>query len=451
MLADLVAAIPDAYVGEDGLWRITFEIEAGQMENLFLAHQILLQDMFIQTASGVALERHGEQYKYPPKIGTNAEGTLTFEGEDGTYIPIGTEASYDPGGGIDALSFATIADGYIPTVGDPNPPTAVLNATAGNLNGTYEYKVTFISAIGETVASGESGAVVAVNQQANLSAIQVGGAGVIARRIYRAKNGSDDYRQIAQISNNTATTYTDNITDAVMTSGSAEPSVDTSRRVTLNAHASNVGVESNVAAGTITVLSSAPPTLTSVVNLVAFAKGSDPEDANEYRDRLLSFVQSPGTGSPADLKAQAEAVNGVESATVFENNPVPGTVTVRISGEGGSIPDAALVQLVQDTLDAYDLANITIIVTTFTPKVQAVTADVTLDGSFTLPDVTSSVQNAVLAYINSLPVGGTLRVAGLVDAIWGLNGITDVVITVPSANVTCTTSEKFTAGAVSVV
>jgi uncharacterized phage protein gp47/JayE len=450
MLADLVAAIPDAYVGEDGLWRITFEIEAGQMENLFLAHQILLQDMFIQTASGVALERHGEQYKYPPKLGTNAEGLLTFEGDDGTYIPIGAEASYDPGGGIDALSFTTIEDSFIPTVGDPDPPTAAVNATAGNLNGTYEYKVSFISASGETMASGESNAVVVVNQQVNLTAISVGGTGTSRRRIYRSKGGAP-YQQIAEIANNTATTYTDNITDAVMASGSAEPTIDTSRRVTLSAHARDVGIESNVAAGTITVLSNAPPTLTAVFNPVPFAKGSDPEDANEYRDRLLNFVQSPGTGSPADLKAQAEAVNGVESATVFENNPSPGYVTVRISGAGGSIPDATLVQLVQDTLDAYDLANITIVVTTFTPKVQPVTVDVTLDGTFTIADITGSVQNAVIAFINALPVGGTLRVAGLVDAVWGLNGITDVVITVPTGNVTCTTAEKFVAGAVSVV
>src|SRR5262245_40142130 len=261
MLADLVAAIPDAYVGEDGLWRITFEIEAGQMENLFLAHQILLQDMFIQTASGAALERHGEQYKYPTKLGTNAEGTLTFDGEDGTYIPIGSEAACDPGGGVDLLYFQTTQDGTIPMVGDPDPPTVALNATAGNLNGTYEYKIAYASATGETLCSGESDTVIAVNQQANLTAIPVGGAGVVARRIYRAKDGSGIFRRIAEIANNTATTYTDNITDAVMNSGALEQSVDSARRIILNASARDVGVESNVAVGTVTILSNAPPTL----------------------------------------------------------------------------------------------------------------------------------------------------------------------------------------------
>src|SRR5262245_42781043 len=451
MLADLAAAIPDAYIGEDGLWRITFEIEAGQMENLFLAHQILLQDMFIQTASGAALERHGEQYHYPTKLGTYSEGTLTFEGEDGTYVPIGAEAACDPGGGVDMLYFTTIQDGYVPNVGDPDPPTVALNATAGNLNGTYEYKIAYASATGETLASGESDTVITVNQQANLTAIPVGGPGVVARRIYRAKDGSGIFRRIAEIANNTATTYTDNITDAVMNSGAVEQTVDSAHRVILDANARNVGTESNVAIGTITILSNAPATLTTVNNEVAFTKGSDPEDTNEYRDRLLRYVQSPGTGSALDLQVQAEGIVGVESATVFENTPAAGQVTVRISGAGGSIPDATLVQAVQDTLNAYDYANILITVGTFTAKTQAVTIDVTLDGTFTLADVTPSVQNAVIGYINALPVGGTLRTAGIIDATFGLAGISDVVVTVPSANVTCTTSEKFVAGTISVV
>src|SRR5262245_33810117 len=91
MLAELIGAIPDACTGEDGTTRIIFEIDAGQLENCFLAHQILLEDMFITTASLTALQRHGQQYGVDMKIGTQAIGTLKFLGDGGTYIPIGTE------------------------------------------------------------------------------------------------------------------------------------------------------------------------------------------------------------------------------------------------------------------------------------------------------------------------------------------------------------------------
>src|SRR3954462_8440526 len=80
MVAQLVAAIPDAYTGEDGVSRITIEIESGQLVNLSLAHQLLLEDMFITTASATALSRHGGVYGLDMKLGTKSAGTLTFEG-----------------------------------------------------------------------------------------------------------------------------------------------------------------------------------------------------------------------------------------------------------------------------------------------------------------------------------------------------------------------------------
>src|SRR4051812_36494758 len=139
MVSELVAAIPDAYTGEDGVTRITIEIEAGQLENLYLAHQLLLEDMFVSTASANALQRHGTVYGMDLKLGTKSIGTLQFEGDGGTYIPIGTEVAYDPGSGLDVVYYNTTTDDTIPNPGDPTAPIAAINATAGNLNGIYEY------------------------------------------------------------------------------------------------------------------------------------------------------------------------------------------------------------------------------------------------------------------------------------------------------------------------
>ena len=84
MLAQLQAAITDVFVGEDGVIRILFEIQSAQLENLSLANQILLEDMFVQTASLTALKLHGQQYGIAMSEGALSQGFVRFSGDDGT-------------------------------------------------------------------------------------------------------------------------------------------------------------------------------------------------------------------------------------------------------------------------------------------------------------------------------------------------------------------------------
>lgn len=451
MLAQLVAGISDAYTGEDGTTRIIFEIEAGQFENLYLAHQLLLEDIFISTASYQALVRHGEQYGLSFMVGTPSLGILQFEGNGGTYVPIGTEVGYDPQNGLDVVYFLTTTDATIPNPGIPTAPTVAINVAAGNLNGSYEYVVTFVNASGETLPSAESIAINPVSQKADLSAIPIGGTGTTKRRIYRDKNGANNYRLVTEIADNVTTVFTDNVLDATVAAAAAVPTVDTAHRVVVNATSEQPGVEGNVAIGVITDLTNAPATLTGVTNPTAFTTGSDPEDTEDFRARLLTFIQNPETGSPGDLKAWAENVAGVGSATIFPNTPAAGQVTIRISASDGSVPSAPVIAAVQAAIDAKDIANIVNIVTSFTAVPTAVTADVTTSGTYVLADVTPSVTAAITNYINNLDVGATLYIAGLVDAIFGLPGIADVVITAPATNQTTAATSKRTPGAISVV
>ena len=455
MILEAQAAIPDVYVGEDGTINIIFTIEAGQFENAFLANQLLADDLFIHTASLVALQQYGVQYGLPIHIGTQALGTLRFEGDGGTYIPIGAEVGYDPGGGLEIVYFTTIEDGTISDPGDPDSPTVAINAVSGNLNGLYEYVVTFVTAGGETLPSDISNAVSPVNQQVNLTAIPIGGPGTTARNIYRDKNGAGNYRRVTQIANNTATTFTDNVTDATVAAGTTVPVDDSAHRIDLDAQASLPGVEGNVAIGTITELTNSPATLISVTNPVAFTGGSDQEDTEDYRQRLLARIRQPLTGSVSDIQSWVMGVDGVNSATVFPNDNMgtaaPGHVTVRISGPGGTIPGSDVVAAAQSTLDALGLAQIAYHVTTFTAVSTNVTVDVTLATGYLMSDVTAQVQTAVSNYINSLSIGGTLVIAGIIDAVFGLAGITDVVVTSPTSNQTTAATSKRTPGTISVV
>lgn len=114
----------------------------------------------------------------------------------------------------------------------PAAPTAALvsTPTPGNVNtGAHRYVVTFVTSTGETQAGTISAAVTvadsAVNGQVELSDIQIGGALVTARKIYRTAAGGTAYLLLATIANNTATTYTDNIADASL--GAGAPTTNT--------------------------------------------------------------------------------------------------------------------------------------------------------------------------------------------------------------------------------
>ncbi len=445
MLAALQSAVPEVYMGEDGVVRILFEVEAAQLENAFLANQLLLEELFPQTASPGALDLYGQTYGLDLKVGEKAIGELTWTGGGATDIPIGTIAAASLGAGADLIQFLTTEVGTIPDPDDPTPPDAAINAVAGNLNGTYEYVTTFVNTSGETLPSEESNAVSPVSQKVDVSNIVIGGTGVTARRIYRRKNGIGNFSRVTTINDNTTTTYLDNIADASV--GVSAPLVDTAHSITVNAEAELVGEDSNIAAGLATLIINAPSGVTDVINNNSFLGGENPESSQEFRARLLEFLRNPETGSSADLKFWAETVEGVEQATVFNNDnvgtPTNGHATVRIAGPGGIIPDADVIAEVQKVLDAEALANITIHVTTFTPLLQDVTVDVTPDTAHTLGDVTPSVVDAISDYILSLSVGDTLRISGIIDAVFGLNGVLDVVLTSPVANQTSTNTQKF--------
>ncbi len=108
----------------------------------------------------------------------------------------------------------------------PTAPTVALisPAAAGNLSaGAYRYRVTFVTADGETEGGTVSSAVTvadnAVNGKVTVSAIPIGGALVTSRKLYRTTAGGSTYLLLATINDNTTTTYTDNIADASLGAG----------------------------------------------------------------------------------------------------------------------------------------------------------------------------------------------------------------------------------------
>ena len=118
----------------------------------------------------------------------------------------------------------------------PGAATAALAGLgAGNVNtGTHSYKITFVTAGGETDAGAVSGTVTttAGDGQVALSAIPTGSTYVTSRKVYRTAAGNavtGPWLLLATIADNTTTTYADNIADASLTTAvpSANTAIDT--------------------------------------------------------------------------------------------------------------------------------------------------------------------------------------------------------------------------------
>lgn len=451
LIASLKAKIPDAWTEPDGAWYIILAIVSGELEGISLSMQQALEDMFIQTAGLVSLRRLGDQYGLALEPGINSVGNLLFSGVGGKAIPIGAEASTDASLGNPSY-FITTAPATIPNPGIPTAPVATISATAGALNNLKEYAVSFVTAGGETMLGADSNTVNPSNKQVDLTAIPIGGPGTTARKIYRSDNGAP-YRFLATIADNTTTTYTDNT--ASVSSNALAPTVSTAERVSVAAKSEEPGLDKNVPMGTITTPTSVPDGITAVTNPAAFTGGTDEEDLDSYRQKLLTHVRNPQDGSPADLEEWAEEDASVDVATAFPNvnlagAATPGTTTVRIAGPDGTVPDAATVTRVQNDLQARDVANLTIVVGTFAQLSTDVTVTLTMATGFAVADVRSAVQTAIASYINSVAVGGLLSVSKIHEAALTVGGVESLVVNSPTTDQTTPATSKRVSGVITV-
>lgn len=448
LVTKLQSMISDATVSDDSIFRIWIKLYGSGAAGMYLAQQLLHDDFFIQTASALALNRYGEMYGRPRLTGTVATGSVRFSGAGGVYIPVGTVVSVPRPALGDSLDFETTIDGTVPNPGTAGAPVSAAGV-AGNVSGTVEYGITFLTTEGETELGVTSIPLAVTSKQVGLTSIALGGPGTTGRRIYRRTNGGT-WGWIADLGNNTVTTYTDN----TLTAGAGTPpAVSTAERITLTAQGTDIGTDYNIAVGSITDLSNAPPDLSDVTNLVTFSGGTDEEDIEVFRSKLLKWVRAPQSGSLDDLVNWAEAIDGVESATAFANVDLsgtadPGTVSIRITGPGGSTPSAAVIAAVLAEVVSHDLGNITVLVGTFTPHAISVAVAITEVSGYTLGDVTPSVTQAITDYLADVPVGGTVYKSGILAAIFPLPGVANVTTTFTDTALAAT--EKAVAGTITV-
>jgi hypothetical protein len=141
-------------------------------------------------------------------------------------------------------------------IANPSPAlTAAAGTTAGALGaGNYSYKVTYVTAFGETAPSAASTNATTTTGSLNLTAIPMSADGnVTSRNLYRTTSGGGSWAFLHTIADNTTTTYTDLIADGSL--GAAAPTFNTAmsreieRGFCARSNPSILSIETGITAG----------------------------------------------------------------------------------------------------------------------------------------------------------------------------------------------------------
>lgn len=137
ILNRMLIGLPQNYDKAEGSilwdWFAAFSFE---LESVYLTMDFLMNQAFVQTATGVYLDALGEEMGLLRKLGTYASVTLLFTGTEGAVIPIGTRVSnvIPAGASGSPIAFQTTQEGAIAGGFVSIPAQAVDIGEAGNLS-----------------------------------------------------------------------------------------------------------------------------------------------------------------------------------------------------------------------------------------------------------------------------------------------------------------------------
>lgn len=211
--------------------------------------------------------------------------------------------TYGPGAAALSGQYTVKAYEAVPT----GTMTATLSSGGALTAGDYTWKVTFVTAGGQTTGAAVTATKTAtLNQKCVLTVVPVGSANVTARNIYRTLAGGSTYYYVGQIADNTTVTYTDTSSDATIGAAAAMPAASTA------------------------------------LDNVIVAGGSTYGSGTEFRTRVLlpaGTAAQPAIGWAADDDGAGTGIyRGAADKFYFTNN---GTNTLQIA----SIGISALVEL----------------------------------------------------------------------------------------------------------
>ncbi len=228
--------------------------------------------------------------------------------------------------------------------------------------------------------------------------------------------------------------------------------------VTVPVVATVAGTGGNVAAGSISVLTTSISGIDTVTNATALTNGVAAETDTALRTRFATYINTRARGT---LLAIGNAIAGVQQGLTYSISEnvtsggaySPGNFVVYVDDGSGS-PSTSLKALVYAAVDAVRPIGTTFAVFGPTVVTANVAATITTASGYVHGNLTGPAQIAVTAYINALPMGSALPYSRLAQIIYdtssGITNVTGITINSATADVGGTTGTVVRAGTVTV-
>ncbi|MCO7127825.1 baseplate J/gp47 family protein [Sporolactobacillus shoreicorticis] len=231
----------------------------------------------------------------------------------------------------------------------------------------------------------------------------------------------------------------------------AELTLDAEGKGTVDAVSVDTGVDTNVAAGSITVQANPDSNITSVTNPEAATGGRDQETDVEFRQRLVAGSSSTGNATFPSIVAKLLETSGVRSANVITNstmetdsagNPPKSVHAYVLGGTAADVADtllnsvAAGIETVgSQSVDVTDdSGTVHTIKFDFASEVDiAVQVSVSTNPTYEI-DGDDQIKQNIVDYTSGLKMGEDVIYSRLFSCAYAVVGIDDVTITVGRSN-----------------
>jgi uncharacterized phage protein gp47/JayE len=199
--------------------------------------------------------------------------------------------------------------------------------------------------------------------------------------------------------------------------------------ITVPVCAQNLGMQGNVAAGTITMIASALPGIDLVTNPGGLTNGRNAESDSAFRGRFQNFLASRSRATEAAVGYAVSCVQQGLTYVILENVDAsgaqrPGSFIVTVD-DGSGNPPASLLASVYSAIDAIRPIGCTFAVQP--PILTPVTVMLTLvlDSTVQPAPVISIVEAAITEYINALPIGMLLSITRIAQVAYRASNLID--------------------------
>ena len=173
--------------------------------------------------------------------------------------------------------------------------------------------------------------------------------------------------------------------------------------VVVRAECAEPGTAGNVPAGVIVLMAEPVEGVMAVTNPDPFTGGTDVEDDDSFRERILDARRLPATsGNKHHYKLWAREVPGVGDAKVFPLWDGPGTVKVVIVDGNKRAASPELLDAVIDHIENQRPIGAEVTVASATEKQINITANVSLASGYTIAQVQQLYQEAVVSFFREI-------------------------------------------------